>query len=170
MNNSNTTIQQLIESGDRKNISTAVSLAKKEHIPQEEILKPWQPIIDVVQEDIHFEKPIETFEDYLFEIVHLTTLNFAWLKLKSIPPITWKLKNIRELDLAHNSLKSIPEEICTLEKLEILELHSNQLTTLPQNIHKLTNLKELSLFENKLPATEKERIQKKLPNTIIFFR
>ncbi|MDI7205163.1 leucine-rich repeat domain-containing protein [Leptospira santarosai] len=56
-----------------------------------------------------------------------------------------------------------------MQNLKILSLGSNQLATLPKEIGKLQNLKELNLGGNPFLRSQKEKIQKLLPNVIIQF-
>jgi Leucine-rich repeat (LRR) protein len=53
--------------------------------------------------------------------------------------------------------------------LEELNLEGNKLTALPEKLYKLKKLRILKLGGNSIDYREKERIQKELPRTEIYF-
>ncbi|WP_235595064.1 leucine-rich repeat domain-containing protein [Leptospira santarosai] len=79
------------------------------------------------------------------------------------------MQNLKILSLGSNQLATLPKEVGKLQNLQELYLYNNRLTTLPKEIGKLQNLKELNLGGNPFLRSQKEKIQKLLPNVIIQF-
>jgi len=112
------------------------------------------------------------FQSFPIVLSKLTTLDEISLssnQLTYVRPEIGKLKNLRILIMNYNQLKELPREIGELTNLLYLEIGNNQLTSLPDEIKYLTSLQELYINRNKLSETEKQRIQKLLPQCIIHF-
>lgn len=113
-------------------------------------------------------------------------------QLTVLPPEIKNLKNLKSLYLNRNNLKQLPDAIGELQQLEILNLNNNQLDSLSPELGKLKNLESLSLIYNNIHSlpdailnlkslkylnlcnnpvsfTERMKITKALPNTIIHF-
>jgi Leucine-rich repeat (LRR) protein len=76
--------------------------------------------------------------------------------------------------LRGNKIKSLPDTIGKLKKLNVLNLKDNQLTSLPNSITNLDEenggeLYKINLSGNNFSDSEKEKIQKLLPNVEISF-
>lgn len=91
-----------------------------------------------------------------------------------VPPVLWKLKNLKSLFLTGTDLVDIPEEIaslpklrrldignmwkmksvprsvCKLDKLEYLRIGNGSITTIPKDITAMTSLKEFDLQSSRV--------------------
>jgi len=105
--------------------------------------------------------------DTIGKLTNLRELILAFNSIEKIPSSIGNLTNLKWLNLMWNGLEELPDSIKYLKNLEYLGLVGNKLITLPKSIDKLTNLKKLNLQVNPISASEKERIKKLLPNTII---
>ncbi|MCA9709798.1 MAG: leucine-rich repeat domain-containing protein [Myxococcales bacterium] len=112
-------------------------------------------------------------------------LALSGLELSVVP--CWALeRDLIELDLSRNHLVEVPEELALLERLATLDLRHNRLTAVPPAVRALGRLEELWLDGNRIeavpdwlgelpalgyvqlrgnpiPATERARIEARLP-------
>lgn len=113
---------------------------------------------------------LKSLPDWIRNITNLKELFLHTNQLKSLPKGIGNLKNLEHLTLGDNQLESLPDWIGNLTNLEKLNLENNKkLSSLPKSIGNLKNLKHLYLEGNPLSGEEKERIEKLLPNTDIYF-
>ncbi|RMG17378.1 MAG: hypothetical protein D6731_04280 [Planctomycetota bacterium] len=101
------------------------------------------------------------------ELTALRCLRLAGNALASVPPELFALSGLVELDLGHNRLASLPEDLARLRSLEVLALHGNPLARLPDALAALPALRRLKLWERRLPASERERLRRLLPEGVV---
>jgi hypothetical protein len=137
--------------------------------------------------------------DNIFDFIDTNSseLNLSGLKLPKLPNELNKFKNTVDFNANEVGLTEIPSTIGDMDNLEFLLLRGNKIKSLPDTIGKLKNIRILNLKDNqldKLPETisnldpdnggslfkailsgndfrdsEKEKIQKLLPNVAITF-
>ena len=98
-------------------------------------------------------------------------LKYLYLRnnnLSNLPESIGNLTNLEYLDLRNNNLSNLPESIGNLTNLNTLDLDNNNLSDLSESIGNLTNLEKLYLQHNNLSKQEQDKIQKLLPNTLIY--
>jgi len=81
----------------------------------------------------------------LGDLQHLTSLNLAANRLRTLPDVLRRLSQLRFLFLNHNEIASLPEWIGELRFLTRIDLDWNRLTDLPESFGALTQLEELWL-------------------------
>jgi Leucine-rich repeat (LRR) protein len=87
-----------------------------------------------------------------------------------IPEDIGGLKNLKKLGLFGNNISQLPASIAELSQLEELYIDANPIAELPKSIGELKGLKILGIAQTKINASEKERIQKALPNCKILLQ
>jgi len=164
-------IEMLINTGDRDNIDSAFTIG--EAFPNEFksfLETEYVPLMNTVLSTRYKNKPIKEKILLMFsdEYPH-NLLNLAGVGHKSLPKNIGILTNIKQFEMAYNSLTSLPESVGDLINIQLMDLQGNYLKALPKSIGKLINLKKLDLSGNPISDSEKQRIKKELPNTIIYF-
>jgi hypothetical protein len=96
-------------------------------------------------------------------------LDISFNQITQLPDEIVQLKRLKYFRCADNQLKELPAGISDLTLLEELNLEGNKLQSLPEKLYKLKKLRVLKLGGNPLGYREKERIQKELPRTEIYF-
>jgi Leucine-rich repeat (LRR) protein len=164
-------IKNLINSGQIENIENALQMGiwlKAEGIfDVEKYLKPYQMLIDFISpydEDIQDKKFTEQIA-YLSEIEELL---LASSRIVALPYNIGVLKNLKYFWAEGNDLSNLPSSFFTLENLEILDLGDNNFTNLPIEIKNLKSLKELYLMKNPISLEERGKIERLLPNTLVY--
>jgi Leucine-rich repeat (LRR) protein len=102
------------------------------------------------------EKKMKRLSLSFCHIHTLTSLNFSYNQLTSIPNEIGQLSSLEHLYLNNNQLTSIPNEIGQLRSLKGLDLDHNQLTSIPNEIGQLKSLKHLFLNYNQLTSIPNE--------------
>jgi hypothetical protein len=110
----------------------------------------------------------------LNKLKNTTDINANEVGLTEIPSTIGDMDNLEFLLLRGNKIKSLPDTIGKLKKLNVLNLKDNQLTSLPNSITNLDEenggeLYKINLSGNNFSDSEKEKIQKLLPNVEISF-
>jgi len=137
---------------------------QKLHIFPKEIIK-----LKNLQSLKLIKNKLDSIPANISSLKYLQYLNLSKNKLESFPAGVAELSNLKSLIINQNYIKSIPFNIKNLHSLEYLDMWSNDLSEVSENIKYLTNLKELDLRVIMLSNKEKDRIQRLLPNTKVFF-
>lgn len=90
--------------------------------------------------------------------------------ISDLPDAIGELKNLKKLGLFGNHISQLPASIGNLSELELLYIDMNPILKLPESIGKLKNLKTLGIAKTEIGETEKQRIQKMLPNCNILVK
>jgi Leucine-rich repeat (LRR) protein len=88
-------------------------------------------------------------------------------RLTAIPPVVFKLTNLRVLALDQNKISVIPPEIGELVNLEVLDLWDSEIESLPPEMKELVNLKKLDIRNTLIYEREAKPYKDWLPNTEI---
>ena len=105
----------------------------------------------------------------LFEKLNTETLTELYitndkLGISVIPDGIGEFKNLRKLGLYGNHISQLPTSIGNLTGLELLYIDMNPISKLPESIGKLQKLRTLGIAKTEIGESEKQRIQKILPN------
>ncbi|MEI8048419.1 MAG: hypothetical protein WCI92_13625 [Bacteroidota bacterium] len=92
------------------------------------------------------------------------------LGISDLPDAIGELKNLKKLGLYGNHISQLPASIGNLAELELLYIDINPISELPGTIGKLKNLKTLGIAKTEISESEKQRIQKMLPNCNILVK
>lgn len=91
-----------------------------------------------------------TIPPEVFQLTHLTVLDFSLVKVSSLPSDLLKLKKLRKLNIYDSEVQYLPSEIGTLSELSTLNLARTPLVELPESICNLTKLQKLYLWGTKI--------------------
>jgi Leucine-rich repeat (LRR) protein len=113
--------------------------------------------------------------DALFRKLNPETLTELYITnnkhgISFIPDAIGELKNLRRLGLYGNHISQLPASIGNLSELELLYIDMNPLAKLPDSIGRLKSLKSLGIAKTEIGESEKQRIQKLLPNCKILVK
>jgi Leucine-rich repeat (LRR) protein len=87
-----------------------------------------------------------------------------------IPDGIGEFKYLKKLGLYGNHISQLPAAIGNLTDLEVLYIDVNPIAKLPESIGKLKSLKTLGIARTGIGESEKQRIQKMLPNCNILVK
>jgi len=88
-------------------------------------------------------------------LIHLKDLFLLWMNnlgMDKVPPIIYKLNNLRELNMSGNLLSVIDPEFENLTKIQDIYLSRNNLRTVEINFEKLLEIELLNFRQNELFA------------------
>jgi hypothetical protein len=122
---------------------------------------------NLVQLDISHNRLASVDTGFAFKRIEFLDISFN--QITHLPDEIAQLKRLKYFRCTDNQLQELPAGISDLTLLEELNLEGNKLRSLPQKLYKLKKLKVLKLGGNPLDYREKERIQKELSRTEIYF-
>ena len=89
---------------------------------------------------------------YVLKDCIITSLDFTFKELTTLPESLKYLTGLKKLVLKYNQLTVVPDWISSLNSLEILNLNVNNINKIPSSISQLKLLKEFSLWKNDLTS------------------
>lgn len=121
--------------------------------------KPSWPTVEEASESLKQWQSDGNIEEAKRRILDVITnkrysLSLEGLKLTSLPPIVWQLKELHALKLGFNQLSSLPAEIGGMHNLNKLDCNNNKIEFLPDEIGRLVELIDLDLTNNIIDSVE----------------
>lgn len=86
----------------------------------------------------------------VFEMHHLTRLDFGMNEILSLSPAIGQLQNLEQLWLNHNPLTTLPPELHLCKKLRVLDVRSTKMVALPLELGRLEKWHEIDVTETPL--------------------
>jgi Leucine-rich repeat (LRR) protein len=106
----------------------------------------------------------------LYKISTLKTLQISFSKIGYLHPNIGKIKALKTLRIEHTDIKVLPEELTQLQSLNVLTLIQPKLElAFLDIIAQMPQLKIIRLAKTLLQKTERQRLQKALPNSKISY-
>ncbi len=107
---------------------------------------------------------------WIDELEQLEEIYLGHNKIRDFPQEFGNLKNLKKLDLKANQIDSIPKSFCGLESIIFINLSINSINWYPDCIGNLKELRILGMYpdgEWKLTLSQRKRLKRMLPNTIL---
>jgi Leucine-rich repeat (LRR) protein len=125
---------------------------------------------------------LDQLEELYINFCHFNKIDFTGSFLKGLEELDLEDNELIELPtgldnlpkltilrLSHNKIEQLPNDICKLKQIIYLYLDDNNIKTLRDSISEMKNLQKISLKNNPIPASEKERLKKALPDVEFVF-
>lgn len=107
---------------------------------------------------------------HLYKIPKLEVLNIIYSRIGYLHPDIGKIKSLKALTIQQTDLKELPEELLELKKLKVLSIQQAEINlSFLDIIAQMPQLRILRLSKKLVKKTERERLQRALPNCRISY-